>query len=777
MNTRESPPSRGPQAAGQTAPGASDTGTLLPEELAGTQKRSLLQRLRHLDKRWLIFLPALAVIVTAFLYARVAVTMASPADVMAGLKGLEIYDRNGQLIHSFDEEQSAGRVVPLAEISPHLINATIATEDAEYWDHPGVNFKGLARAAYENVAFWETGGFFQGSGGSSITQQLAKNIYIKPEDRPKRSPLRKFNETIIAFELNRRYSKEQILEWYLANLYYGNGAYGIEAASYRYFNKAPAELTLAESALLAGLPRSPNFYEPIGNQEAAVERQQQVLDLMARHDFIADEEAFATKQQPLALNEGSTPGTAQAAGKAIAPHFAQYVRDLLPALLGQENVAGDLKVTTSLDLALQTEAERIVRDNLQRVDGQNGTLNGALVTMDPKTGEVLAMVGSRDFNRNEISGQVNNATAVNQSGSAIKPVTYLAAFQKNSPQYPNGWTADTVVKDERILLGDEQRPLGNANNRYNGDVPVRRALGSSLNPPAVLALRYAGLDSVMALSRSMGITTLRDISQYGDAYTLGADVSLLDLTYVYSVLANQGQQAGMNSVLGLPAGSRPQDPISVLKVETREGDVVWQPRKDTKRVVAADEVFQITEILADNQARLLGFQANNPMNLPGRTAAAKTGASDDTRDAWTLGYTPIGYASPLVVGVWVGHANNAPIPNGTSTFLAAPIWRDFMLKALEGQPDVAFQKPGGGTTPTATPTQDKKEDTPTPQPSETPEPTQTPQPTQPAPTPRATNTPQPTNTPVLPTFTPVQTCGIVPIFPCTPTPTPRGPPN
>jgi membrane peptidoglycan carboxypeptidase len=655
--------------------------------------------------------------------------------------------------------------VPLAEISPHLINATIATEDAEYWNHPGLNFKGLARAAYENVAFWETGGLFQGSGGSSITQQLAKNLYIKPEDRAKRSPLRKFNEAIIAFELNRRYSKEQILEWYLANLYYGNGAYGIEAASMRYFNKKPSDLTLAESALLAGLPRSPNFYEPIGNQEAAVERQQQVLDLMARHDFIADEEAFATKQQPLALNEGSTPGTSQAAGKVIAAHFAQHVRDLLPAILGQENVAGDLKVTTSLDLALQTEAERIVRDNLQRVERQTGVLNGALVAMDPKTGEVWAMVGSPDFSNNAISGQVNNATAVNQSGSAIKPVTYLASFFE-------GWSPDTKVVDERILLGDEQRPLANAGGGYRGEVTVRNALGSSLNPPAVKALRHAGLDSVMALSRRMGITTLRDISQYGDAYTLGADVSLLDLTYVYSVLANQGEQAGMGSVLGLPAGNRPLDPITVTKVETREGDMLWQARPREERVVAADKVSQITDILADDSARVSGFGANSKLNLPGRPAASKSGSSDETRDAWTLGYTP-----QLVTGVWVGHANNDPIPGGTSTFLAAPIWNEFMLRAhdLYRLPVVPFEKVGG--TPTATPTQDKKEDTPTPEPSQTPEPTQTPQPTQQAPTPRPTNTPQPTNTPA-PTSTPVQTCGIVPIFPCTPTPTPqRGPLN
>jgi membrane peptidoglycan carboxypeptidase len=274
----------------------------------------------------------------------------------------------------------------------------------------------------------------------------------------------------------------------------------------------------------------------------------------------------------------------------------------------------------------------------------------------------------------------------------------------------------------------------------------------------------------MNLSRSMGITTLRDISQYGDAFTLGADVNLLDLTYVYSVLANQGQQAGMSSVLGLPAGNRTLDPITVTKVETREGDQIWQARGTTQRIVAADEVYQITDILADNQARVSGFTANNPFNLPGgRPAAAKSGSSDETRDAWTLGYTP-----QLVAGVWVGNANNAPIPNGTSTFLAAPIWNEFMLKAhdLYRLPRMDFAAPGGATTPTATPTQDKKEDTPTPQPTATPQPTQalptlTPVPSN-TPRPNATNTPVPTNTPA---------CGILPIFPCTPTPTPRGPPN
>jgi membrane peptidoglycan carboxypeptidase len=212
------------------------------------------RRRRGFDKRWLVFLPALGLIYLAFVYAHMAVNLPAPSEVLQGAQGLQIYDRNGELIQAFNEDPTSGRVVPLSELSPFIVDATVSTEDAEYWQHPGVNVKGIARAAYENVAFWEYGGFFNGSGGSSITQQLAKNLYIKPEDRVERSPMRKLRETMMAFELTRRFSKEQILEWYLSNTYYGNGAYGIEAASYRYLNKPPSELTLAEAALLAGLP-------------------------------------------------------------------------------------------------------------------------------------------------------------------------------------------------------------------------------------------------------------------------------------------------------------------------------------------------------------------------------------------------------------------------------------------------------------------------------------------------------------------------------------------
>jgi membrane peptidoglycan carboxypeptidase len=373
------------------------------------------------------------------------------------------------------------------------------------------------------------------------------------------------------------------------------------------------------------------------------------------------------------------------------------------------------------------------------------------------------MVGSYDFTDDAISGQVNNATALNQPGSTMKPVTYLTAFLK-------GWSPTTKIVDEPIKIGqgDDAFTLGNADKRYRGEVTVRTALGSSLNVPAVKTLQYAGLENVYNLARRMGVSTLRELSNYGPSFTLGgADVSLLDMTFVYTTLANYGEQAGMPSVLGLPEGSRPLDPIAVLKIEDAEGDTLWEANHRRVRIVPADQTYLITDILSDDSARVSMFGANSPLNLP-RPAAVKSGASDETRDAWTIGYTP-----QIVAGVWVGNANNAPIPNGTSTYTAAPIWRSFMLAALQGKPALAFQKPGSSSavagqqqTPVqgaglkATPTpksnvppgQAKK----TPQPTETPRPTRTLRPADPTSTPQPTRTLRPrdpTNTP-RPTATP-----------------------
>jgi membrane peptidoglycan carboxypeptidase len=335
-------------------------------------------------------------------------------------------------------------------------------------------------------------------------------------------------------------------------------------------------------------------------------------------------------------------------------------------------------VTTTLDLGLQAKAQDAVTTQIQQLDSK-GVTNGALVALDPATGEVLAMVGSPDFYDDSLSGQVNNATSLNQPGSTIKPITYLTTFL-------NGWTPSTPIVDEPIPWNNGQ--LGNADGWYRGTVPVRTALASSLNVPAVKALQSVGLGPVVDMARRLGISTIDDNVQYGSAFTLGAvDVSLLDMTYVYSTFANDGVQTGMNSVLGLPADSRQLDPIAVLKVETSDGRLIWQAEHRSIRATPAKETFYLTDILSDDAARASMFGLNSPLQLP-RPAAVKSGSSDETRDAWTIGYTP-----QLVAGVWVGNANNAPIPNGTSTYTAAPIWHRFMLAALDGQPALAFSAP------------------------------------------------------------------------------------
>ncbi len=399
------------------------------------------------------------------------------------------------------------------------------------------------------------------------------------------------------------------------------------------------------------------------------------------------------------------------------------MRELLPALIGQENVAGNLKVTTTLDLRLQEIAVDSVTTQLDALEASQGVTNGALVAMDPATGEILAMVGSHDFFRDDISGQVNNATALNQPGSTIKPVTYLAAFIE-------GAAPDWTVDDKPIEWGPNGEVLGNADGWYRGTILLQEALGSSLNVPAVETQRWVGLDKVVALARRLGITSVEDGSEYGSAFTLGAfDTSLLDMTYVYSTLANQGVQAGIDSVLGLPAGSRALDPVAILSVEDEDGDVLWQADLKNERVAPADNVYQITTVLSTDANRESMFGLNSPLNL-GIPAAVKSGSSDETRDAWTIGYTP-----GLVAGVWVGNANNDPIPGGTSTYTAAPIWHTFMLTALEGQPVLSFLAPGEEA---AAPQQQQQA-----APTEVPA-TPTPVATEPAPT----RTPRPKPTPI-----------------------------
>ncbi len=646
-------------------------------------------RLTRRQKRLLVAAPValfalFAVFVTAT-YVSIASNFSAPPDLIDASAGLTVVDRNGVVLFKFDEGQGPREITPLDKISPELVNATVASEDAEFWKNPGVNFKGLIRAAYDNLAFWN-GHFLHGGGGSSITEQLAKNLYIPAHERADRSPLRKLKESLIAFELNRRYSKDQVLTWYLNSVYYGNGAYGAQEAAYRYFNKPASDLTRAEATMLAGIPRAPVVYDPINGIEAAKARQAQVIDLMARHGYLKKEEASALKDEPVALHEGRLPGSPEEAQRGEAPHLAIYARDLLPRLIGNAAKQKGLKVTTSIDIDLQRLANQTLDQQLATIGPRVGANNGALVAMDPKTGQVLAYVGSKDYFDDSISGQVDNAIALNQPGSTMKPITYLTAFIK-------GWSPATIIEDGPIKLstGTSTYTLGNADNRYRGSIPVRQALASSLNPPAVKTLEYAGLQNVYDNARKFGLTTLKDVSSYGEAFTLGgADVSLLDLTYVFSTFANQGEQAGMSSVLDLPKGSRPLDPIVVLKVEDSRGHTLWQAKETKVRVAPADQTYVLTHVLSDDNARSSMFGLNSPLHLPDREAAVKSGLTDDSRDAWTLGFTP-----QLVAGIWVGNANNTPMPGATSTATAAVIWHAFMEAALKDTKPVGFDVPSG----------------------------------------------------------------------------------
>jgi membrane peptidoglycan carboxypeptidase len=641
------------------------------------------------NRKWLILLPVIPFVILIFLFCSVVIGFKSPQSMILATKGVEILDRNGQALFTFDaDEPGSGRITPLSDVPKSVVDATVATEDANFWSNPGgLSVKGLARAAYENLAFWDTGGLFRGSGGSGITQQLAKNLYIAPEDRASRSPTRKIKEAMYAFELDRRYSKEQIMSWYLSQVNYGHGAYGIEAASFRYFSKPPKDLTVNEAALLAGLPKAPSTYDPLKYPEKALERQKQVLELMVRHGYLDQASADKASSTPLALKEGRGPSET-ATVETQAPHFAAYVYELLPELLGK-NGGGHLRVQTTIDANLQKQAEAILKKQLDGFEKSVGASNGAIVAIDPQTGEILAMAGSHDFFRTDISGQVNNALALNEPGSTMKAITYLAAIIK-------GWNPSTIVKDEPFKMANgsaDSYTLGNADKVYRGDVPVRTALGSSLNVPAVKALEYASLPTVYQLAQRMGVTSLKEIGNYGPAFTLGGvDVSLLDMTYVYSVLAGYGEAAGVphnNESLLHSQNQRPLDPVAVLTVQTDGNKILYRAKGQKERIVPANTTYLITNMLADDGARASMFGANSALNLAGRPAAVKTGSSDETRDLWAIGYT-----TQLVAGIWVGNADNKPM-GGTSSLVAAPIWREFMTAALKDKPVVQFPVPGG----------------------------------------------------------------------------------
>jgi len=624
-------------------------------------------------------------------YAWLAVDLPAPDELYQRRSAptTRILDRQGKLLYEIIDPH-AGRHTPLSldQIPLACQQATIATEDANFYVNPGVDLVGILRAAWINLRGGEVL-----AGGSTITQQLARNLLLDPQERAERTLKRKLRESILAWRIARRYDKEEILTLYLNETYYGNLAYGLEAAANTYFGKPVTDLDLAECALLAGLPQAPSVYDPLVDSQAARGRQAVVLDLMRKQGYIDDERARLAAAERLHFAATAFP--------IQAPHFVMYVRAWLEQNYGLDAIyQHGLVVTTTLNLDWQHTAESVARYRLAQLQkapldqsrpGKNVN-NAALVAMDPQSGEILTMLGSPDYFDPQIDGAVNATLALRQPGSAIKPITYAAAFD---PTRPGPLTPGSVILDVRTSFPTREGlpyvPV-NYDHRYHGPVSTREALASSYNLPAVKVLDMVGVETMAALARRMGITTFDDPpddqtgeGRFGLALTLGGgEVRLLELTAAYAVFANSGKRV---------------EPVAVLSVSDAEGNLLYRAREQDRTSALSPQVaYLISHILSDERARAPAFGEGSVLHLRcsgtqcqgNRPAAAKTGTTTDWRDNWTVGYTP-----DLVVGVWVGNADNQPMERVSGVDGAGPIWHDFMELVLLGRPAREFERPPG----------------------------------------------------------------------------------
>ncbi len=561
-----------------------------------------------------------------------------------------ILDRNGDLLWEIFGEGKR-TAVPLERIPPHLIQATVAVEDGTFYENIGLDAPSLVAALIANLRNPDQ----RPMGGSTITQQLVRHIVFDYEERTAVSYERKTKEIILAWMMNREYSKDEIMALYLNEIYYGNLAYGIEAAAETYFGKSAVDLTLAEASFLAALPQSPVDLNPYTNFEGAKSRQWLVLNLMANKGYATREQIMEVFQEPLELVQPEV--------SLVAPHFAVYVRQQLEQQFGADMVAnGGLRVTTSLDLRYQRLAEQLARQHIDAVGPEHNMTNAALVAMQPRTGEILAMLGSVDYQDDSIDGRVNVTLSQQQPGSAIKPLTYAAALSPRPDAEP-AWTAADILWDVEVeypqLDGQTYAPR-NYDRGFRGPVRVRSALANSYNVPAVLLLQDIGVNRLIEVSRQMGVQSFRDADRYGLALTLGGgELTPLELTAAYAVLANEGQRV---------------PPVSILRVTRANGELLYEHQPEAAvEVIDPRVAFLISDILDDDNARVPAMGRDNPLALP-FPAAVKTGTTNDFRDNWTVGYTP-----SLVVGVWTGNTDNSEMINISGLDGAAPLWSDYMI--------------------------------------------------------------------------------------------------
>ena len=582
------------------------------------------------------------------------------------LQSTKIYDRTGEVM-LYDLNQDVRRtIIPFEEMSRHIKNATVAIEDDQFYNHIGIDVRAILRAAITN---FQQGDLLGGQGGSTITQQVIKNSIL---DRDKKLS-RKAKEAILSIKLEGILEKDEILAIYLNESPYGGTIYGIEEAARSFFNKPASELTLPESAYLAAIPQAPTYLSPYGNNRDALDRRQQlVLDRMRLNGFITIEEYEEAKGAEVEFQPQSVTGIR-------APHFVMYIVEELAERYGEEAMAEQgMKVITTLDWELQEEAEKIVAQKTESNTERFNASNAGLIAVEPQTGDLLVMVGSRDYFSEDIEGNFNVTLSERQPGSSIKPFVYASAFKK-------GYLPATVLFDVATQFSPQCDPgsrsselpcyaPNNYNNKFVGPISMRNALAQSLNIPAVKTLYLAGLKDTLKFAADMGLTTLNDPDRYGLTLVLGGgEVRLIDMTYGYGVFANGGVRA---------------EPRIIQKIEDGRGNIIDEPPVKTSRVLDENIAYMISDILSDNIARTPLWGSNSLINFTNRDVAAKSGSTNNLRDAWIMGYTP-----NLAVGAWVGNNDNAPMGGGLSGLITTPLWREFMDVALEKIEPQTFPQP------------------------------------------------------------------------------------
>lgn len=621
-----------------------------------TKGKKEKKKIKILQKLILItlFLTSVGILALLIFIANLSRDLPNPNQLISRevAQSTKIYDRSGEhLLYEIHGEEKR-TLISLEDLPDHVKQATIAIEDKNFYKHGGFSIWAMARTAVTNVIYQRR------AGGSTLTQQFVKNAILSSE----KSYVRKIKEIILAQRIEKKFSKDEILQMYLNEIPYGSNAYGIEAASQKFFNKNVGDINVAEAALLAALPQAPTRYSPYGpNTELLLGRKDYILGLMAEQGYISQAEKEAAINYEIKFARAET--------SIFAPHFVMMIRTMLAQKYGEiEMEKSGFKIYTTIDWEKQKIAEEVIKEKTENYQEKYSASNAALVSIDPKTGQVLAMVGSRDYFDDSIDGQVNIPERPRQPGSSIKPVVYAALFEQ-------GYLPETklydVVTNFSTDTGTSYTPR-NYNGKEYGPVSLRKALAGSLNIPAVKAMYLVGMNTVLNLAENMGYTTFTDRSRFGLSLVLGGgEVKMLEHVNVFSAFAREGKI---------------QDLAFVLKIEDRDGKIIEEYKEKERRVLTTKASRIINDILSDNEAREFTFGSRNLLTLSDRPVAAKTGTTNDYKDAWAIGYTP-----SLVTGVWVGNANGDKMIGGAAGgTVAAPIWNEFMKRVLTGTPVEVF---------------------------------------------------------------------------------------